>query len=393
MDVRAQQTVIIVMVDILDEMDGSLQSIDCQEAVGLLMTYRCNLNCRYCYVHKKRDKRMTLEMAQSILEPFLMKREGFLNIAFMGGETLMAKDVIIPLIEWAEHQTWNRPYRFFGSTNGTLLDNSLKKWINKHKNLFTLGLSYDGIPFTQMLNRGSDNIDLNFFIQTWPKQPIQMTINAESVCHMSEGVIYLLEKGAVVHPNVAFENSEWSELDVVEYGRQLNKLIYYYMQHEEKPLISQFIHNLNQYAYCVENPLKQEEVCGAGNGFQVFDTDGKSYPCHILSPLVLEGEKLKAVQNGVFECITGFSDDKCLNCPYVSSCPTCIACNYIYRKSFRKRDITHCKIMKTEVRAFIKKEVLRLQAKQYLTPEDAAEIDSIRKLLNHQSAMCQRSLV
>ena len=49
--------------------------------------------------------------------------------------------------------------------------------------------------------------------------------------------------------------------------------------------------------------------------------------------------------------------------------------------------------MKTEVRAFIKKEVLRLQAKQYLTPEDAAEIDSIRKLLNHQSAMCQRSLV
>ena len=384
MDVRVQQTVIIVMVDTLDEMNGSLQSVDCSEAVGLLMTYRCNLNCKYCYVHKKRNKDMTLEMAQSILEPFLLKKEGLLNIAFMGGETLMAINVIHPLVEWVESKKWNRPYRFFGSTNGTLLENSLKKWIKKHKNIFTLGLSYDGIPFSQMLNRGSDNIDVDFFIQTWPKQPIQMTINAESVCHMSEGVIYLLEKGAVVHPNVAFENSEWSEQDVVEYGRQLNKLIYYYMQHEEKPLISQFIHNLNKYVYCIEHPINQNEVCGAGNGFQVFDTDGESYPCHILSPLVLEGEKLKAVRHGAFEHTKDFSDNKCVNCPYISSCPTCIACNYIYRNGFHVRDITHCKIMKTEVKAYIKKEVIRLKAKDKLTPEDASEIDSIRKLVEFE---------
>ena len=327
---------------------------------------------------------MTLEMAQSILEPFLMKKEGLLNIAFMGGETLLAKDVILPLMEWAENHTWNRPYRFFGSTNGTLLDYSLKKWIQKHKKIFTLGLSYDGLPFSQLLNRGSDNIDVDFFIQTWPKQPIQMTINAESVRYMSEGVIHLLEKGAVVHPNVAFESSEWREQDIVEYGRQLNKLIHYYMQNDEKPLISQFIHNLNEYARCLENPTKQEEMCGAGHGFQVFDTDGISYPCHILSPLVLEGEKLQSVKDGLLSDTKDFSDLNCTNCPYSPSCPTCIACNYLYRGCFQKRDKTHCLIMKTEVKAFIKKEVLRLLAKQYLTPEDATEIDSIRKLVDFE---------
>lgn len=48
----------------------------CGEAVGLLTTYRCNLKCKYCYIRTKRNKDMTLEMAQNILEPFLLKRGG-----------------------------------------------------------------------------------------------------------------------------------------------------------------------------------------------------------------------------------------------------------------------------------------------------------------------------
>ena len=377
----------IVMGTIQDKADGSLFFDGIDEAVGLLMTYRCNLNCKYCYIHKKREKDMTLKMAQQILEPFLMKREGLLNITFMGGETLLAKDVIIPLVEWVESNKWNRKCRFFGSTNGTLLDKTLKSWLVNHKSVFTLGLSYDGIPSAQLSNRGSCHVDLDFFIKTWPKQPIQMTINQQSVHMMAEGVIYLLEKGAVVHPNVAFENSEWDGEHINEYGRQLNKLIYYYSNYTDKPLIPQFIHNLNEYAKCIEHPIKQTEICGAGNGFQVFDVDGSSFPCHILSPLVLEGDKLHAIQNGVFSTISDFSDSRCASCPYSSSCPTCVACNYVYRISFQKRDITHCKIMLKEVKAFIKKEVLRLKDKKELTPQDATEIDSIRKLISYESKL------
>ena len=106
---------------------------DCDEAVGLLTTYRCNLDCKYCYIHAKRNKDMTLEMAQSILEPFLLKTAGRLDIAFMGGETLLAIDVIKPLVEWAEKGIWNRRYRFFGSTNGTLLNPNLKFWLKEHR--------------------------------------------------------------------------------------------------------------------------------------------------------------------------------------------------------------------------------------------------------------------
>ncbi len=329
---------------------------------------------------------MTLEMAQSILEPFLMKESGLLDVTFMGGETLLAIDVIRPLIEWVENGNWKRCYRFFGSTNGTLLNQELKKWLKQHSRFLTLGLSYDGLPSAQYNNRGVDDIDVDFFIETWPKQPIQMTINAETVHQMAEGVIYLLGKGAVVHPNVAFEEQEWPEDKIVEYGRQLNILLHYYNEHEGLPTITQFKHNLNEYASSLNKHSPQMEMCGVGNGFQVFDTDGQSYPCHLLSPLVLEREKLLEVKNGLIPKTKDFADPDCSTCPYTSSCPTCMACNFLYRGSLQKRDKTHCKIMQAEVKAFIKMEVLRLTAKKELSPKDVIEIESIRKLIDFEKA-------
>lgn len=329
---------------------------------------------------------MSLDMAKSILEPFLMKKAGRLDITFMGGETLLAIEVIRPLVEWVESGHWNRSYRFFGSTNGTLLNDELKDWLRKYANVFTLGLSYDGLPSVQSHNRGNDNIDLNFFIQTWPEQPIQMTINTDTVGKMADGVIYLLEKGALVHPNVAYEANEWTENALTEYATQLNKLLNYYNENLEKPLISQFIHNLSEYADNIDNPKELKEVCGAGNGFQVFDTDGESYPCHILSPLVLSGEKLQKVKNGLIYQTCANSNSECQSCPYTTTCPTCIACNFLYRDGLQNRDKTHCQIMKLEVKAFIKKEVQRLTAKEEITPEDATEIDAIKQLLEYETA-------
>lgn len=361
----------------------------CEESVGLLMTYRCNLDCKYCYIHTKHNKDMSLDMAKSIIEPFLMKKAGPVDITFMGGETLLAIDVIRPLVEWTKLNKWNRKYRFLGSTNGTLLTEELKQWFTENKKFVILGLSYDGLPSVQVNNRGNNNVDVDFFINTWPKQPIQMTINEDSVSQMAEGVKYLLEKGAVVHPNVAFEAKDWSDIKIQEYAHQLNELIYYYNSHCGLPIISQFSHNLIEYANCIDNTKKQCEICGVGNGLQVFDIDGNSYPCHMLSPLVLQGEKLQKIKEGFIPKVTNYADPRCSKCPFRLACATCIGCNYIYRGHVSKRDKTHCRIMKVEVKAFIKKEVQRLLSKASLSSVEAAEVDAIKKLLDYEKSKCQ----
>lgn len=355
------------------------------ESVGLLMTYRCNLDCKYCYIRQKQDRDMTFGMAKSILKSFLFDEDsGWLDVIFVGGETLLAFDVIKQIVEWAESLQTKRSFRFFGSTNGTLLNEEMKRWLSNHSSAIILGLSYDGLPSTQIENRSKDSIDLEFFINTWPKQPIQMTIDAESVKHVAEGVIYLLEKGAVVHPNVAFEENDWPEESILEYGNQLAILIDYYNSHEGLPMISQFVHNLKAYADSIDHPFEQPQICGAGNGYQVFDTDGTSYPCHILSPLVLRGEKLENVKCGSCQSVKDYSDSRCTGCPYTSACPTCIASNYLYRGALQSRDWTHCQIMKTEVQAYMKKEVLRMSAKESLSPEDATQIDAICRLTEYE---------
>lgn len=352
-------------------------------AVGLLMTYRCNLKCKYCYIHTKRNIDMSLETAKSILTPFLMTKGDLLDIKFYGGETLMAFSVIRPLVEWVENNKWKRRYRFFGSTNGTLLDDEMKHWIEQRSRTFVLGLSYDGLPSTQTLNRGQEVPDIDFFIKTWPTQPIQMTINEDSVNNMAEGVKFLLSKGATVHPNVAYEEAEWSNNSLIEYAKQLKALIYYYGQNPTLPPITQFVHNLSEYAQRLKDPLPPVRMCGAGDGFKLFDVDGLSYPCHILSPLVISGEKLDRIKKFELENTSDFSEQRCFKCPFTTSCPTCLACNFLYRNSFSKRDRTHCEIMRIEVQAFMKKEIERIKCKKVLSHKDKEILDAIILLRNY----------
>lgn len=378
-----QPTATIAEVTILSNLNAKALDFRNTLAVGLLMTYRCNLRCKYCYIHTKKNIDMSLETAKSIIEPFLMSPGELLDIKFYGGETLMTYDVIKHLVEWVESRSWLRRYRFFGSTNGTLLTPEIKEWLSNRSKTFVLGLSYDGLPSSQIQNRGAEVADVDFFISTWPKQTIQMTINEESVSNMAEGIKYLLLKGATVHPNVAYESTEWSTKYIAEYGRQLSLLIDFYNQHPELPSIKQFKHDILEYAERLSKPLPQNRVCGAGAGFVLYDVDGKSYPCHLLSPLVLGGEKLTQICEGILGNVSSFADKKCSHCPFTSSCPTCMASNFIYRGSFAKRDITHCEIMKLEVKAFMKKEVLRLMAKETLTPYDVKQVYAIRKLNNY----------
>lgn len=365
----------------MGEFSNKIIAID--ESVGLLLTHRCNLNCVYCYVKNKRNIDMQLSRAIDILTPLLEKSGGTLQIMLMGGEPLLAFDIIVSLIDWLSNHTWNRPYFVFASTNGTLLTSEMKSWFKNHSSIIALGLSYDGIPIIQNSNRGSNQIDLDFFKETWPLQRVQMTITPESVDKMADGVIYLLEQGFKVHPNVAYQENEWPIGKIEEYGKQLNKLIFYYFSHPERPLIKQFIHDLNEYAHNIGSPSNWQAACGAGCGFSVFDSAGNRYPCHLLSSLVCDDSQLDNVKHFTTTSFKTCLPDECKKCPFVNSCSTCVGSNYIYRGNLSQRDKTHCLIMKLEVKAFAKMEYLRLSNKSTISSYDAVEIDSIKKLFDN----------
>ncbi len=349
--------------------------------VGLLVTYACNLDCRYCYIEKKKEKYMNFETAKEILLPLLQKEGPSLTVMILGGEPLLAFPLIRELVEWTEQSVWKRPVWFFASTNGTLLDEEMKQWFREHADRIALGLSYDGLPECQNHNRTpkKQRIDLGFFRSQWPQQEIQMTVTADSVSQMADGVIYLLEQGFHVHANVAYEQKDWPDESLWEYSHQLERLSVYYREHPQQPLIRQFWHPIGRYVKNLRQPVENGRACGAGDGYFVYDMDGKVYPCHMFSPLVLDSKQLKSREAQISDASI-ISDSRCFGCPYAEECATCIGCNFRFRGKKQMRDYTHCCIMHIEVRNYLKFLAKQLKAAQSLNRNQQAQWKLLRVL-------------
>ena len=86
---------------------------------------------------------------------------------------------------------------------------------------------------------------------------------------------------------------------------------------------------------------KIEKFCGAGTYMTTYDVDGKSYGCHMFSPIVLG---CKAVEKNKidYKCSSFALDAICMNCILKHFCPTCAGFNYKYRDSFSTKDKSKC---------------------------------------------------
>lgn len=350
--------------------------------VTLMLTHRCNLNCIYCYEkNKSSNKVMTIDvMKQIVSSSFEKYKNNFDEIVFdfMGGEPLLEFDAIKELAEWTWNQKWDMPYLFYATTNGTLLDDKKKDWFIKYKERFVLGLSYDGNPHMQDTNRtkSSTSIDLNFFKNTWPFQSIKMTISPETISSLAEGIIYLHEQGINgTFANLAFGVS-WEEKHLAEYNKQLKQLVSFYSENNGIQRVSL----LNIHLPSIFYPQSNRKYCGAGVGMVFHDFDGKSYPCHLLSPVNLQQKELDQIKNIDYCNADDFAPQECKNCILFNLCPSCCGMNYLYLKSFQKRFPFMCRAIKNQIAANMLLQYKLLINKKNLTIEDKEILESIRKL-------------
>lgn len=114
------------------------------------LTYRCNLNCPYCYVGQDRNKQeLSTEDWFKVIEqiPF------YSLVTLVGGEPLIRKD-FIPILEKTCKKTLGKVNVV---TNGLLLDDEIINAFIRTK-MILLSVSLDGYGKTHDLNRGQDGI-------------------------------------------------------------------------------------------------------------------------------------------------------------------------------------------------------------------------------------------
>lgn len=319
-----------------------------RKKITITITNRCNLNCTYCYEQFKTKNDMNFETAKNIIlhEFSVIKDDDTLLIDFMGGEPLINFNLVYDIVEFFKTTKYKNRISYFISTNGTLVKDEIKKWLQKNKDLVVCGLSLDGDRDSQNTNRSNsfDSIDIKFFYETWPNAAVKMTISPYSIKNLASDVIFMHSFGFKIMNNFAY-GVNWYTLEnqkILE--DQLEQLIIFYL---DNPTIEPCqLLNLNIGHLAYRNELPKVASCGAGTMMTVYDVFARKYPCHFFQPLSIGEEKSKLSKLIMFENTSTLIDDKCSECNIYSICKTCYGSNFNATGDPKKRDLSLCTFTK-----------------------------------------------
>lgn len=333
--------------------NGQLFTEDCYEqfannwnkqsvvkALCLHIAHDCNLRCKYCFAdtgeyHGKRGM-MSAETGKKAID-FVIANSGNrknIEIDYFGGEPLMNFEVVKEITDYAREQgeKHGKNFRFTVTTNGILLDEDKKKYINE--NMSNVVLSIDGRKEVNDRMRprvdGSGTYDtiLPKFLdmaesRNQDKYYVRGTFTAFNK-DFAEDVIHLADLGfkqTSVEPVVAPDEAEYALKmeDVPQLCEEYEKLAKEYIKRWKDGNRFNFFHfmiDLDQ-GPCA---IKRLSGCGAGHEYLAVAADGDLYPCHqfvgnkdFLMGNVYDGNVDQEIRS-YFENSNIYTKDKCRGC-------------------------------------------------------------------------------
>ncbi len=271
------------------------------KALCLHIAHDCNLACTYCFADKghygdEGKKRMSPAVGKKAID-YVIRASGNrrnIEIDFFGGEPLLGFDVVKEIVAYAEEEgkKHGKTFRFTITTNGILLSDDVKAYINEHMSNVVLSIdgkketndkmrtrldgsgTYDAIvPKFQDLaeSRGQDN----YYVRG--------TYTAHNL-HFCDDVLHLADLGfkqvsvepAISAPDVPYAlREEHLPILFAEYERLAEEM----RKREKEGRGFNFFH----FMIDIEGgpcAIKRISGCGAGHEYLAVTPDGALYPCH-----------------------------------------------------------------------------------------------------------------
>ncbi|MCB9014702.1 MAG: 4Fe-4S cluster-binding domain-containing protein [Lentimicrobiaceae bacterium] len=325
--------------------------------IFVMVTNQCNLACTYCYESVKNRQVIIPELAKKVITADIEGSRAHTHeyfLIFHGGEPFLAFNEMKEISEWAWATFPELKIICMVTTNGTLISPEIKTWLTINKQRFVPILSIDGSRASHNLNRSNsfDLIDRRFFRETWPFQPVKMTIAPNVLASMFDNFIALTQDGFIVNPSLAKEVGWEAERDLPVFAREMKKLADYFVEHPESLPCELINIPMQNFSPAVNVP--HNRACGAGDNIVAYDVKGNRFPCHAFigdpnQPYDADGIghvfDLLGSNNGLF------LSDGCRNCFIFSYCSPCYGLNYATRQNMGAFDPVMCKFNKIRVLA------------------------------------------
>jgi uncharacterized protein len=349
--------------DIYEEYAKNIEKRSVVKAMCLHIAHDCNLRCKYCFAdtgsfHHDRSM-MSAEVGKKAID-FVIQNSGKrknIEIDYFGGEPLMNFGVVKEITEYAKEQgaKHGKNFRFTITTNGLLLDEAKKAYINENMSNIVLSIdgtkevndrvrvrvdgsgSYDSIvPKFQDIarSRGQDN----YYVRG--------TFTAYNL-DFAKDVLHLADLGfeqTSVEPVVAPYEEPYAlrEEHLPKIYEEYEKLAEEYVARRKNGKPFNFFHFMIDLSQgpCV---IKRMSGCGSGHEYVAVTPDGDIYPCHQF--VGNEDFKMGSVLDGsfddtikvTFQSSNVYTKDACKDCFAKFYCSGgCPANAYNFNKDINK---------------------------------------------------------
>ena len=165
------------------------------------VTKQCNCDCIYCYEEDK-DSQYSWEDIKELLDNLIRYKSSDFHIEFLGGEPLLAWDLIKQAYEYLERNPNVYVHYYTITTNGTILTEEIIDYLQKNKKIH-FAASLDGHKHANQLRVFKDNINtydvvinnLNKLLKAGIMPYIHIVSHPYNIAFLSDSIDHLYKLG------------------------------------------------------------------------------------------------------------------------------------------------------------------------------------------------------